>query len=82
MQSRANQIWYQRPGRRFLENQNWILEFSLDDHTEKNDDSAHSIPRQKTIFFVPIWIPTAGHLPLLYVMGYDTRPHFNNARKI
>ena len=28
----------------------------------------------KTICFMADLIPTAGHLPLPYVMGYDTRP--------
>ena len=28
----------------------------------------------KTIIFCADLIPTAGHLPLPYVMGYDTRP--------
>ena len=26
-------------------------------------------------------LPTAGHIPLPYVMGYDTRPLLNFARK-
>lgn len=30
--------------------------------------------REKTIVFVADLIPTAGHIPLPYVMGYDTRP--------
>ena len=30
--------------------------------------------QDKTIVFCADLIPTAGHLPLPYVMGYDTRP--------
>ncbi|MGG7036832.1 MAG: MBL fold metallo-hydrolase [Flavobacterium sp.] len=45
----------------------------VDGHTEKM-----MIPQiqyqDKTICFVADLLPTAGHLPLPYVMGYDTRP--------
>ncbi len=45
----------------------------VDGHTEKM-----MIPQiqyqSKTICFVADLLPTAGHLPLPYVMGYDTRP--------
>ena len=30
--------------------------------------------QDKTICFMADLLPTAGHIPLLYVMGYDTRP--------
>ena len=47
--------------------------FFVDGHTEKM-----MLPqiqyKDKTICFVADLIPTAGHLPLPYVMGYDTRP--------
>jgi glyoxylase-like metal-dependent hydrolase (beta-lactamase superfamily II) len=47
--------------------------FYVDGHTEKM-----MIPQLeyqgKTICFMADLIPTAGHLPLPYVMGYDTRP--------
>ena len=47
--------------------------FFVDGHTEKM-----MLPQiqynGKTICFVADLIPTAGHLPLPYVMGYDTRP--------
>jgi glyoxylase-like metal-dependent hydrolase (beta-lactamase superfamily II) len=47
--------------------------FYVDGHTEKM-----MIPnikyQDKTIAFCADLIPTAGHLPLPYVMGYDTRP--------
>jgi glyoxylase-like metal-dependent hydrolase (beta-lactamase superfamily II) len=47
--------------------------FFADGHTEKM-----MIPQiqyqNKTICFMADLLPTAGHLPLPYVMGYDTRP--------
>ena len=47
--------------------------FFVDGHTEKM-----MLPRitinNKTILFMADLLPTAGHLPLPYVMGYDTRP--------
>ncbi len=47
--------------------------FFADGHTEKQ-----MIPiiqyKEKTIAFMADLVPTAGHLPLPYVMGYDTRP--------
>jgi len=47
--------------------------FFADGHTEKQ-----MIPlikyQDKTIAFAADLLPTAGHLPLPYVMGYDTRP--------
>ena len=47
--------------------------FFADGHTDKM-----MIPKvkfqEKTICFMADLLPTAGHLPLPYVMGYDTRP--------
>lgn len=47
--------------------------FYVDGHSEKM-----MIPKiqyqDKTICFMADLLPTAGHLPLPYVMGYDTRP--------
>jgi glyoxylase-like metal-dependent hydrolase (beta-lactamase superfamily II) len=47
--------------------------FFMDGHTEKQ-----MLPKVthngKTFVFVADLLPTAGHLPLPYVMGYDTRP--------
>ncbi|HWR94071.1 MAG TPA: MBL fold metallo-hydrolase [Flavobacterium sp.] len=47
--------------------------FFADGHTEKQ-----MIPQikynDKTICFMADLLPTAGHIPLPYVMGYDTRP--------
>ncbi len=47
--------------------------FFVDGHTEKQ-----MLPqityKDKTIVFMADLLPTAGHLPVPYVMGYDTRP--------
>lgn len=47
--------------------------FFADGHTEKQ-----MIPQiqyqDKTLVFMADLLPTAGHIPLPYVMGYDTRP--------
>jgi len=47
--------------------------FFVDGHTDKQ-----MIPlihyKGKTICFMADLLPTAGHLPLPYIMGYDTRP--------
>ena len=47
--------------------------FFVDGHTEKMM-LPHIQYQDKTIIFCADLIPTAGHLPLPYVMGYDTRP--------
>jgi glyoxylase-like metal-dependent hydrolase (beta-lactamase superfamily II) len=47
--------------------------FYVDGHTEKMM-LPHIQYCDKTIVFCADLIPTAGHLPLPYVMGYDTRP--------
>ena len=47
--------------------------FYVDGHTEKMM-LPHIQYNDKTIVFCADLIPTAGHLPLPYVMGYDTRP--------
>jgi glyoxylase-like metal-dependent hydrolase (beta-lactamase superfamily II) len=47
--------------------------FYVDGHTEKMM-LPHIKYHDKTIVFCADLIPTAGHLPLPYVMGYDTRP--------
>ena len=56
----------------FSEEMNFGI-FYVDGHTEKM-----MLPKiqyqDKTIYFVADLLPTAGHLPLPYVMGYDTRP--------
>ncbi|MDY8135305.1 MBL fold metallo-hydrolase [Aquimarina sp. 2201CG5-10] len=44
-----------------------------DGHTEKQM-IPHVEYKDKTIVFMADLLPTAGHIPLPYVMGYDTRP--------
>ena len=47
--------------------------FFADGHTEKQ--MLPTVVHQgKTIVFMGDLLPTAGHLPLPFVMGYDTRP--------
>ena len=47
--------------------------FFADGHTEKQM-IPHIKYKDKTIVFMADLLPTAGHLPLPFVMGYDTRP--------
>jgi len=47
--------------------------YYVDGHTEKMM-IPHIRYQDKTICFMADLIPTAGHLPLPYIMGYDTRP--------
>ena len=46
---------------------------SVDGHTEKQM-IPHIQYKGKTIVFTADLLPTIGHIPLPYVMGYDTRP--------
>ena len=56
----------------FSEEMNFGI-YYVDGHTEKMM-IPHIQYQDKTIVFCADLIPTAGHLPLPYVMGYDTRP--------
>ncbi len=47
--------------------------FLADGHTEKQM-LPHIKYKGKTIVFMADLLPTTGHIPLPYVMGYDTRP--------
>jgi len=47
--------------------------FYADGHTEKQM-LPHIIYKGKTIVFCADMLPTAGHIPIPYVTGYDTRP--------
>jgi glyoxylase-like metal-dependent hydrolase (beta-lactamase superfamily II) len=47
--------------------------FFVDGHTEKQMLPQISY-KDKTIIFMADLVPTAGHLPIPFVMGYDTRP--------
>jgi len=56
--------------------QNSELGFNIlfaDGHTEKQM-IPHIQYKDKTIVYVADLLPTVGHIPLPYVMGYDTRP--------
>ncbi len=62
------------PENNFL--QNTALGFDIlfvDGHTEKQM-IPHVKYQNKTLVFVADLLPTVGHIPLPYVMGYDTRP--------
>jgi len=47
--------------------------YFVDGHTEKQM-LPQIVYKGKTIVFVADLIPTVGHIPLPYIMGYDTRP--------
>lgn len=64
----------EKPGKSFVENSE--LDFGIlfvDGHTDKQM-IPHITYKDKTIVFAADLLPTAGHLPLPYVMGFDTRP--------
>ncbi|MFY8180484.1 MAG: MBL fold metallo-hydrolase [Flavobacterium sp.] len=74
MQESGQLNFIKRPESDFLEKSE--LDFGIffvDGHTEKMM-IPHIQYQDKTIVFCADLIPTAGHLPLAYVMGYDTRP--------
>ncbi len=52
----------------------------IDGHTEKQM-IPHIQYNGKTLVFMADLIPTVGHIPLPYVMGYDTRPLLTLAEK-
>ena len=52
----------------------------VDGHTEKQM-IPHIQYKNKTIVFAADLIPTAGHIPVPYVMGYDTRPLISMSEK-
>lgn len=58
----------------FLENSELGFDILfVDGHTEKQM-IPHIRYRDKTLVFTADLIPTVGHIPVPYVMGYDTRP--------
>ncbi|ATA73132.1 MBL fold metallo-hydrolase [Capnocytophaga sp. H4358] len=71
----SGQLYFIDPkGNTFLEQSE--LGFGIlfvDGHTEKQM-LPHIHYKGKTIVFVSDLLPTVGHIPLPYVMGYDTRP--------
>ena len=54
--------------------------FFADGHTEKQM-IPHIKYQGKTLVFMADLLPTVGHIPLPYVMGYDTRPLLTLAEK-
>lgn len=52
----------------------------VDGHTEKQM-IPHISYKGKTLVFAADLIPTVGHIPLAYIMGYDTRPLFSLKEK-
>ena len=52
----------------------------VDGHTDKQM-IPHIAYKGKTVVFAADLIPTTGHIPLPYVMGYDTRPLLTLAEK-
>lgn len=73
---------------RFIENNNGdflqsALGFGIlfvDGHTEKQM-IPHIQYQDKTIVFCADLLPTAGHIPISYIMGYDTRPLLTMSEK-
>ncbi|SHI47365.1 MBL fold metallo-hydrolase [Pseudozobellia thermophila] len=64
----------QRDSGRFLKNSELGFDILfVDGHTDKQM-LPHLRYKGKTLVFVADLIPTVGHIPLPYVMGYDTRP--------
>ncbi|EAR02842.1 MBL fold metallo-hydrolase [Maribacter sp. HTCC2170] len=52
----------------------------VDGHTDKQM-LPHISYKEKTLVFTADLVPTAGHIPVPYVMGYDTRPLLSMAEK-
>jgi glyoxylase-like metal-dependent hydrolase (beta-lactamase superfamily II) len=64
----------QKPNSDFIENSELGFGiFFADGHTEKQM-IPHIKFQDKTIVFCADLLATAGHIPIPYVMGYDTRP--------
>ncbi len=62
------------PENKYLKNSNLGFDiFFADGHTEKQM-IPHIHYKGKTIVFMADLLPTVGHIPLPYIMGYDTRP--------
>ncbi len=74
MQQSGQLSFIQRPEGDFLEKTELGFGiFFADGHTEKQM-IPHIRYNDKTIVFCADLLPTAGHIPIPYVMGYDTRP--------
>ncbi len=74
MQESGQLQFIQRSGQQFQEESELGFGiFFADGHTDKQM-IPHINYKGKTIVFMGDLLPTAGHLPLPFVMGYDTRP--------
>lgn len=74
MQESGQLKFIQRPEAGFMEKSELGFGiFFADGHTEKQM-IPHINHNGKTIVFMADLLPTVGHIPLPYVMGYDTRP--------
>ena len=74
MQESGHLKFVNRPDSDFLkESELGFGIFFADGHTEKQM-IPHINYNGKTIVFMADLLPTAGHIPLPYIMGYDTRP--------
>jgi hypothetical protein len=74
MQESGQLNFIQRPEGDFLEKSELGFGiFFADGHTEKQM-IPHIQYKDKTIVFCADLLSTAGHIPIPYVMGYDTRP--------
>ncbi|WP_127023432.1 MBL fold metallo-hydrolase [Flagellimonas beolgyonensis] len=81
MQESGHLYFVDRKGRQHLDSSE--LGFGIhfmDGHTDKQM-LPHINYKGKTLVFVADLIPTVGHIPLPYVMGYDTRPLLTMAEK-
>jgi glyoxylase-like metal-dependent hydrolase (beta-lactamase superfamily II) len=68
--------WIERTGRiaqNALGLPGWDI-FFADGHTESQMIPLLRTPEGQTIAFMADLLPSTGHIPLAYVMGYDTRP--------
>ena len=66
----------QRDGRvshNFMGIEGWDV-FFADGHTESQMIPLLRTPEGRTMAFMADLLPSTGHIPLAYVMGYDTRP--------
>jgi glyoxylase-like metal-dependent hydrolase (beta-lactamase superfamily II) len=74
MQESGHLNFIKRPENAFLEQSELGFGiFFADGHTEKQMIPMINI-NGETVCFMADLLPTAGHIPLPYVMGYDTRP--------
>jgi len=74
MQQSGQLNFIKRPGSDFLsQSELGFGIFFADGHTEKQM-IPHIQYKDKTIVFCADLLATAGHIPLPYIMGYDTRP--------